>query len=617
MTERNSLGEATRRLPRNAAIAFGFALTLLAGAFTIVAALSAANADAWADHSARVRQTAITLFSTVQDAEMGQRGYLLTGDAGYLILFRDAERRMPVIEGALRNLVSDNAAQEAVLAQWTSAIDARLTSLRNNIALAQSGNMAAAIAAMKTNAGRDRMQQVRSFSAEFDQAELKLQASREASAQTQRTILAVLILFSILAAGGVAVVVGLASRRHSAELREHNRALAHEIAGRERAESQLRQSQKMESLGQLTGGIAHDFNNMLAIIVSNLDILMRRLSAEDGRLRTLTEAALTGAQRAVRLTQRLLAFSRLQPLDPKATDVNKCVAEMSEILHRALGEHISVETVLGSGLWRAHIDRPQLESAILNLALNARDAMPEGGKLTIETSNAYLGQDYADAHGEVQAGQYVLLAITDSGSGIPPGVLEKVFEPFFTTKRMGEGTGLGLSQVHGFIKQSRGHVQMYSEVGVGTTAKLYLPREIAQSDTGAIAPRPALPPLAQKFTILIVEDDDAVRTFAASAARELGYAVVDAPGGAQALDMLRARADISLLLTDVVMPGMNGRMLADAALEIRPALRVLYMTGYTRNAIVHNGVLDAGTRLLTKPFTLDELDRELRGLLTA
>ncbi len=329
----------------------------------------------------------------------------------------------------------------------------------------------------------------------------------------------------------------------------------------------------------------------------------------------VTESALAGANRAARLTQRLLAFSRLQPLDPRATDVNKCVAEMSEILHRSLGERIAVETVQGSGLWRAHIDRAQLESAILNLALNARDAMSDGGRLTIETSNAYLGQDYAAVHADVAAGQYVLIAITDTGTGIPPEILEKVFDPFFTTKRLGEGTGLGLSQVHGFIKQSRGHIKLYSEPGVGTTAKLYLPRETGQPEASEKPTRILATPIAGRFTILIVEDDEGVRAFAAGAARELGYIVVDVTGGAAALEILKTRSDISLLLTDVVMPGMNGRMLVDAAIQIRPDLHVLYMTGYTRNAIVHNGVLDAGTRLLTKPFTLDQLDRELRDIL--
>lgn len=357
---------------------------------------------------------------------------------------------------------------------------------------------------------------------------------------------------------------------------------------------------------------------MLAIIVGNLDMLIRRLSGQE-KLLSLAENALSGANRAAALTKGLLAFSRQQPLDPKSTDVNKCVSDMSELLRRSLGEHIAVETVLGGGLWRGFVDPPQLESAILNLAVNARDAMASaskaGGRLTIETSNAFLDRAYADSHEEVEPGQFVLVAITDTGGGMTPEVMERAFDPFFTTKRLGEGTGLGLSQVHGFLKQSRGHIKLYSELGVGTTVKLYLPRDIqGLAVEEPVAPRPIVAS-GGAFTVLIAEDDPGVRTFAVSAARELGYHVIEADGAALALERLGQSPEINLLLTDVVMPGSNGRQLVEAALALRPDLKVIYMTGYTRNAIVHNGVLDAGTRLLTKPFTLEQLDRELRDAL--
>jgi CheY-like chemotaxis protein len=355
---------------------------------------------------------------------------------------------------------------------------------------------------------------------------------------------------------------------------------------------------------------------MLAIIVGNLDILLRRLSPDEPRLRASAENALSGANRAASLTQRLLAFSRLQPLDPKQTDVNKCVSDMSEMLRRTLGETVVVETVLAGGLWRAFVDCPQLESALLNLSVNARDAMSRGGRLTLETSNASLDQAYADSHLEVTPGQYVLVAVTDTGAGMTPEVMGKAFDPFFTTKGVGEGTGLGLSQVHGFVKQSKGHIKLYSEVGVGTTVKLYLPRDLSRRVVEAKGETLSAAAIEQRFTVLVVEDDAGVRQVAVGALRELGFKVVEADSGAVALERLGEHPLISVMLTDVVMPAMDGRRLVEAALRQRPDLRVLYMTGYTRNAIVHNGMLDAGTRLLTKPFTVDELERELRAMLS-
>jgi CheY-like chemotaxis protein len=331
---------------------------------------------------------------------------------------------------------------------------------------------------------------------------------------------------------------------------------------------------------------------------------------------SLAENALSGANRAASLTKRLLAFSRLQPLDPKPVEINKCVSGMSEMLRRSLGEQIVVEAVLGGGVWPAFVDQPQLESSLLNLAVNARDAMDENGKLTIETSNAFLDKDYAEQHAEVEPGQYVLIAVTDTGSGMTPEILAKAFDPFYTTKGVGAGTGLGLSQVHGFVKQSGGHIKLYSEMGVGTTVKLYLPRDTSGGIAVAEAKRPVGGNVDRSgHVVLIVEDDPGVRAFVVSATRELGFTVIEADGAAMALEELNNRPEISILLTDVVMPGTNGRQLVDAALAKRPELQVVFMTGYTRNAIVHNGMLDPGTRLLTKPFTLHELERELQGLI--
>jgi nitrogen-specific signal transduction histidine kinase/ActR/RegA family two-component response regulator len=410
--------------------------------------------------------------------------------------------------------------------------------------------------------------------------------------------------------------VTLLGRRYTKAVIRANEELKTEIAARERAQAQLRQSQKMEAVGRLTGGIAHDFNNMLAIVIGSLDLALTR-AGDEARTRKLMESALEGARRGASLTQRLLAFSRQQPLEPKPTDINKSVSDISQLLVRTLGERVQIETVLAAGLWRANIDAPQLESAILNLAVNARDAMPDGGKLTIETSNTYLDQTYAAAHEEVGAGQYVMLAVTDTGAGMSAEVIANAFEPFFTTKPAGSGTGLGLSQVHGFVKQSGGHVKLYSEPGHGTTAKLYFPRLTADAptlpETRSVAPTRN----GVAFTVLVVEDEAGVRAFVSEALKELGHFVVEATNAKAALALLTERPDIDLLLTDVVMPEMNGRQLVERAWATRPDLAVLYMTGYTRNAIVHNGVLDAGTHLLTKPFTLLQLEAELREVLPA
>jgi PAS domain S-box-containing protein len=382
------------------------------------------------------------------------------------------------------------------------------------------------------------------------------------------------------------------------------------------AEEQLRQSQKMEAVGQLTGGIAHDFNNMLAAVVGSLDLLGRRIGPEDARARRYADAAMEGARRAALLTQRLLAFSRQQPLRPEPVAVNALVAGMSELIRGSIGGDVRLETVLASGLWRAHADPNQLENAILNLAVNARDAMPEGGRLTIETQNAHIDERYAAANLGVPAGQYVLIAVTDTGAGMPAEVIAKAFDPFFTTKPVGKGTGLGLSQVYGFVKQSGGHVKIYSEPGEGTTVKVYLPRLVgADADAPVEGPAAALPLGEGQEVILVVEDEPAVRQVSVDALTELGYRVIEADGAAAALRLLDGHPEIALLFTDVVMPDTNGRKLADEARRRRPDLRVLFTTGYTRNAVVHNGVLDPGVDLIGKPFTIEELAAKVRAIL--
>jgi signal transduction histidine kinase len=404
------------------------------------------------------------------------------------------------------------------------------------------------------------------------------------------------------------------------DLAETNARLIAAATGRERAEEQLRQAQKMEAVGRLTGGVAHDFNNLLTVVLGNLNLVKRRLDpGTEERVRRGIEGAIEGAQRAASLTARLLAFSRQQPLAPESVDVNRLVAGMSDLLRRTLGEDVAVETVLAGGLWRAHADPNQLESALLNLAVNARDAMPGGGKLTIETANTYLDEAYAAGREEVKAGQYVAVWVSDTGSGMPPEIVGRAFEPFFTTKPVGKGTGLGLSQVYGFAKQSGGHVAIYSEPGHGTTVKLYLPR-LRDGDLPADAPTvvavPAMPRDGAGRTILVVEDDALVRDFAVTALEEGGCRVVAVADGPAALVALDAHPDIALMFTDVVLTGpMNGRQLANAVLERRPGLPVLFTTGYTRNAIIHHGRLDEGVHLLGKPYAANALVAKVLSLL--
>jgi CheY-like chemotaxis protein len=369
----------------------------------------------------------------------------------------------------------------------------------------------------------------------------------------------------------------------------------------------------MEAVGQLTGGIAHDFNNMLAIIIGSLDMARRRLNAaEHATILNCIKNATEGAERASMLTSRLLAFSRQQPLDPRVLDPNKLVGGMSELLRSTIGEPIVIETVLAGGIWRVFVDAAQLESTLVNLAVNARDAMPAGGKLTIETANTDLDERYASGEIDVTPGQYALISLTDTGIGMSAEVLQRAFDPFYTTKEIGKGTGLGLSQVFGFVKQSGGHVKIYSEVGHGTTVKIYLPRCLSEPLAVASAASEPLPNGTADEVVLVVEDDAKVRRMSIDALCELGYTVIEAQSPAEALQKLEMKPNVTLLFTDMVMPGMSGRELSDRAAKIVPGLKVLFTTGYTRNSIVHNGIIEPGIALLPKPFTLDQLARKIR-----
>jgi signal transduction histidine kinase len=383
-------------------------------------------------------------------------------------------------------------------------------------------------------------------------------------------------------------------------------------------EEVLRQSQKMEAVGQLTGGIAHDFNNMLTGIIGSLELLRRRLArGRTDDLDSLIDLGVTSANRAAGLTHRLLAFSRRQSLDSKPVEMNTLVVSMGELLQRSIDESIRLEMQLSEQLWVAEADPNQLESALLNLVINARDAMPDGGKLVVTTSNQRLEKPFADLHSNLSPGDYVKLSVSDSGCGMPQSTINRAFDPFFTTKPIGQGTGLGLSMIYGFSKQSRGHVAIQSKVGEGTTVSLYLPRY--GGDLPQDQPADSQHPLfAQNGeTVLIVEDDPAVRALVSTVLSDLGYAFVEACDADSAVPIFDSAQRIDLLISDVGLPGMNGRQLAEIGRQYRPGLKVLFITGYAEHAAVRGGFLDPGMQMITKPFTFDLLTAKVREMISA
>ena len=573
-------------------------------------------------HTLEVEARLSTVLSRLQDAEAGQRGYILTGRPVFLEPYDLAVAEVDSDLADLTQAVADNPIQATRARRLRAIVEGRIVLLQANLARFRAGDSISDFAD-EFERGRAAMDQARDIVTVMKAEEASLMRQRLEGAEVRgdqlRAALAVTGV-AVLALGGFAFANG---RRRLADavsardsLAEANARLLEAAASREAAEAQVRQVQKMQAVGQLAGGIAHDFNNMLAIVIGSLDLAKRRLRKDVDRADACIDNALEGANRAALLTARLLAFSRQQPLDPRVLDVNKLVGGMSELLRRTIGENMRVETVLAGGLWRTFADPAQLENAIVNLCVNARDAMPDGGKLTIETTNAHLDDAYAVQHEDVTAGQYVMISVTDTGTGMPPEVIERAFDPFYTTKGAGRGTGLGLSQVHGFVKQSHGHVKIYSEPGVGTTIKIYLPRnsgeEVVREESRPVG---ELPHARDGEIVLVVEDDERVRHLSVDALRELGYTVVQGADAAQALTVLTLQPRVDLLFTDVVMPDLDGRRLADRAREQRPSLKVLYTTGYTKNAIVHNGMLDADVAFLAKPFTIEQLAGKVRQVL--
>ena len=622
------LGPAWPNLGRRAANILAlasFGLMILAGLLAAVMVERVNSTADWVAHSLEVEGGASELLGKLQDLELAKRGFLLTRSDGFIPSYDQARTAIPQALAKLRSLVADSRDQTARVDRMGLSIQDILTTSARTIELGRNGQFAEATAFVMTGRGQQTLESFRAIVDEFNAAESDLLKKREAAEATARAIMLGMVLVILASAAGAALGALLLSGALIRELRQRTEALAEETRVRKDAQAILAQTQKMELIGQLAGGIAHDFNNLMTVVIGNLDSAERRLArggpADASSIGRPIAAAMQGARRAASLTQRLLAFSRQQVLSPQQVDLNRLVAGLSEMLTRTVGETIAVETILGSGLWPTFVDVSQLENAIVNLVVNARDAMPDGGRITIETANASLDEAYCRQFGDVAPGQYVLLSVTDTGTGISPENLTKVFEPFFTTKSASMRTGLGLAMIYGFVKQSKGHIRIYSEVGHGTTAKIYLPRMTGalrvESAPAAARVESARAPAARPGeVVLMVEDDEDVLNSTVVLLRELGYSVLTARNGAEALAQLKGGKRVDILFTDVVLPqGMNGRMVAVEALALRPALPVLFTTGYARNAIVHNGQLDPDVQFLAKPYTLEELAQKLRAAL--
>ncbi|MDR3537192.1 MAG: CHASE3 domain-containing protein [Acetobacteraceae bacterium] len=702
------------------------ALLLMVGGITWDRFNAASTARMWSEHTQEVLGTLKDLNLVVRQAETGQRGFLLTGDENYLAPYQAAIGRVSFLQGELQRLTADNPTQQERLRTLSPVLQRKLEELAQTIQLRRTAGFDAAMATVRTDAGRDFMQQIEAtidtMTAEeqgllkqrLDDADTRsawvrgLVASgiaiavfgmlwaarmlnqawaRSYSAEAEQRVVAQQLRVSLDSLSqGVAVfspardlmnwnecfqelldlpkamvrrgtpyaafaeqtAVGDMPFLETEDEIRHGPSQPHEpvtyertradgrllevrrtptpdggfvltlsdMTKRAQAEGVLREAQKMQAIGQLTGGIAHDFNNLLTVILGNLEFARMKLDATNP-VYVRIERAAWAAQRGATLTAQLLAFARRQPLAPAPIALTETVPDLIPLLRRTLGEHIDVRYVETAGLWPAMADAAQLESALLNLALNARDAMPGGGRLTIELGNRVLDEEYARSHIEVTPGDYAMLAVSDTGHGMTPDVLARVFEPFFTTKPDGKGTGLGLAMVFGFVKQSGGHVNIYSEPGEGTTVRIYLPRAV--NATVAAPQRSGAPITLPRgtATVLVVEDEAAVREIACAILGDLGYHVLEATDGEDALRVFGAHAAaIDLLLTDVVLPGkVRGRELSERILAVRPAVRVLFMSGYTENSIVHHGRLDDGVQLIGKPFKREQLARKVAEVL--
>ena len=719
-------------LKRNASILAVVATILLVGTIGLLGWLQLSNtreARSWVRHTDQVITATAELGFAVRDAESGQRGYVLTGQADYLPPYRDAIGRIAVLQNELLRLTTDNPSQQERLHNLAPLLQRKLDELAQTVALRRDVGFDAALAVVRTNLGLQLMDQIVGVLREVRDTEDRLLEARRQDLdgiESRARWLAfggASIALALLALAGRllarmrqqlmdseteqralvtqmrtafdSISQGIAAFGADGRLLRWNErfpallglpgpmmrpgtsyeALAEQLAGggapfleaddqirhgrggrdpaepvvyertratdgrsfelrrtampesgfvltvtdtteRIRAEATARDAQRLQAMGQLTGGIAHDFNNLLTVVLLNLEFVQDRSDPDDTRL-TYVDRAIWAARRGATLNHQLLAFARKQPLAPTPIIMSDMLPDMANLLRRTLPEHIELQVVDAAGLWPAMADAAQVESALLNLALNARDAMPGGGRLTIEVANKVLDYDYARQHTEVTQGDYVMLAVSDTGSGMPPDVVARAFEPFFTTKPQGMGTGLGLAMVFGFVKQSGGHVKIYSESGEGTTVRLYLPRAVGLEPARSARDEAPVELPHGAATILVVEDDAAVREVAVEMLRDLGYRVLAAADGAEALRVFGDNdAKVDLLLADIVLTGgMKGHEVARRLTEVRPGLRTLFMSGYTENAVVHHGRLDEGVQLIGKPFQRQQLALKVAAML--
>jgi signal transduction histidine kinase len=605
-------------------LATGFVLLtlLLAGAYVLATAR-----ERGIEQQLRVQAVRVSLrrtLLTIEGAETGQRGYLLTGQKAYLGPYNRSRGELAVMLRTLDDQV-DGPRLRQYLPELRALIAGKQAELAQTLAYYDRGDRGTAVRLVRSNLGMHLMERIRTLvSAMLANCDRSIAAEQARERMLSRWVLTGASASALAILGLAVLTLREMSSRHRIMVRTRDELLASSEALRRSTERQamleeaVRQSRKMEALGALTGGMAHDFNNMLAVVMGNLELLKARLAKGNLDVGRYVDYALDATCRAGELTQRLLAFARKQPLHAVLVAPGEVVASITEVIRRTLGGIYEVELQQAPDLWKTRVDVNQLESALINLAVNARDAMPEGGRLIVQTANVFLDEDYASSRPDVVSGAYVMIAMTDTGHGMIAEVRRKAFEPFFTTKAAGKGTGLGLSQVYGFIKQSGGQVEIDSEEGKGTTIRIYLPRADGQPATRATRPGSSGGgiPRGDGTLILLVDDDTGVRVFAAEALTELGYRVLTAASGHDGLAVLDAHPQVELLLTDVEMAQITGWELADIARQVRPGLKVLLMTGFAREATERIGERIPGAGLLRKPFTLEELAHRVHGVLS-
>jgi signal transduction histidine kinase/CheY-like chemotaxis protein len=597
-----------------ASLALVILLAILSVGFAYNQLESETNADSWVAHTHDVIEQNQDVVTLIQRAESAQRAFIISGDAAYLGNYQSAVERLPAAQSSLARLTADNSDETGRVATLNQAVSWRLQQLQHSVELARYGDQDAAKAATLAAPGGDIGNLIRVTSDAITAHERGLLEDRVRAAN--RVSEASLFYGLLIAAISLVTLLALAfyQSRVNARLVKAMDETATANAEREHAEQRLSEAQRMEAIGQLTGGVAHDFNNLLQVIRGNLELLGPTV-AKDAKARRRLESALHGADRAAQLTRQLLAFARRQPLAAQAFDVSSLVIDMADILRRMLGEAIVVKTQIAPDLWHALADPAQTESALLNLAINARDAMQRGGSLTIEAANAHLeAADIEPSEESATPGDFILLTVTDTGEGMSDETRARAFEPFFTTKRDGKGSGLGLSMVYGFVRQSNGHMRLASEPGRGTSVKLYLPKATVAGKVAA-AVRP-VKPTSERHTILVVEDDEAVRATTVVMLESLGYHCLQASDAAAAVETLDGGAHADLVFSDVTMPGpMRTAEMAERIHDIAPGAPILFASGYPKEDMGEH--LDGDATLLAKPFTREELASRIADLLGA